>query len=59
MLATLLMPIIRHALTTFGGALASKGLVAASDVETAIGAIMALIGVALSVANAVRSQPPK
>jgi hypothetical protein len=57
MLATLLMPIIRHALTTFGGALASKGFVSASDVETAIGAVMALIGVALSVANAVRSQP--
>jgi hypothetical protein len=57
MLSTLLMPIIRHALTTFGGALASKGFVAASDVETAIGAIMALIGVALSVANAVKSQP--
>lgn len=44
-----LMGLFRHALTTAGGALASYGMVDASQVEIAVGAIVALAGVILSV----------
>lgn len=47
----------RHALTTLGGFLASKGFIEASDVEIAVGAIAALIGVALSVFNKRKKVP--
>jgi hypothetical protein len=40
--------IIRHGLTSVGGALVAKGAVTASEWETAAGALAALVGVALS-----------
>lgn len=56
MLATLLMPVVRHALTTFGGALVGGGYMSSGDLETAVGAVMALIGVVLSITNALKSK---
>ena len=41
--------ILRHLLTTGGGALASKGLVGTSDVELLTGSILALVGIGFSV----------
>lgn len=41
--------IVRHALTFAGGILASKGIIDAGMVETAIGAIITLGGIAWSV----------
>lgn len=42
--------LIRHVLTTAGGVLAANGWLAESDVNTAVGAIVTLIGVVWSVA---------
>lgn len=44
-----LLGLARHALTTLGGALAGYGVIESTQVETIAGAMMALIGVALSV----------
>ena len=41
--------VLRHLLTAGGGALASKGLLGASDVEILTGSILALVGLAFSV----------
>ena len=41
--------LIRHILTTGGGVLASKGVIEAGQVETIVGAVIVLIGVAWSV----------
>ncbi|MBP6563984.1 MAG: hypothetical protein KA200_00065 [Burkholderiales bacterium] len=56
MFANLLMPIIRHALTTLGGAVAGTGLATESDIQSGVGAVMTLIGLGLSVWNAVRGR---
>jgi hypothetical protein len=47
--ATLIALILRHGLTTLGGYLVSQGTIAQPDVETASGAIIAIIGVVWSV----------
>jgi len=44
-----ILGIVRHILTAGGGALVANGVVADGDVQTAIGAIVALVGVVLSV----------
>lgn len=41
--------IIRHTLTSVGGALVAAGWLTAADWQTVIGAISGLVGVALSV----------
>lgn len=43
-----LLGVIRHILTFGAGFLASSGLIAGADVETAVGAIMALVGLVWS-----------
>lgn len=44
-----ILGVIRHVLTAAGGAFATKGYVAASDVEVIVGGIATLIGVVWSV----------
>lgn len=51
-LKSLFLPIVRHVLTTAGGGLVASGTLTDGDVQTSVGAIMALIGVGLSVWNA-------
>lgn len=46
---TVMLGLARHILTTVGGSLVAKGVLEASDAETAVGALMALIGIAFSV----------
>lgn len=46
---TMIMGIARHILTAAGGAMVAKGVVDAGTAETAIGALVALTGVAWSV----------
>lgn len=41
--------LIRHALTTAGGALATHGVIEAGQVEVGVGAIMALVGIGWSI----------
>ena len=44
----LVMAVARHLATTAGGALASYGIIASSQTETVTGALLTLVGVALS-----------
>ena len=46
--------IIRHALTTFGGALVAKGILDASMVEPLVGAILTLAGISFAIINKIR-----
>ncbi len=41
--------LVRHGLTALGGVLGARGVIAASDVELAVGAIMTLVAVGWSV----------
>ncbi len=43
-----ILGLIRHILTFGGGVLASKGVVEVSQVETAVGAIVTLVGIVWS-----------
>lgn len=43
--------VFRHVLTTAGGALVTHGLVSGTDVNTVVGALVAIVGVLLSVAE--------
>lgn len=45
---------VRHALTTGGGALIAKGILTAAEWDTVTGAVLALLGVAFSVAHKYR-----
>lgn len=47
-LKPLVMAVSRHLATTAGGALASYGVITSGQVETVAGAILTLVGVALS-----------
>lgn len=40
--------VIRHGLTTAGGALVTQGVVSAGEAEQAVGAVMVLVGLAWS-----------
>lgn len=44
-----ILGIVRHALTTFGGVLVTKGTVTDGQLETAAGAIVVLVGIVWSV----------
>lgn len=50
-LKTFLGAIARHALTTAGGALVAKGVIAGGDLPGIVGAVMSLGGVAWSLIN--------
>ena len=50
-MSIVLQGLIRHLLTTAGGALVARGSLSSSDVEIAVGAIMTLAGVIASVVN--------
>ena len=43
-----ILGVVRHVLTFGGGFLASAGVIAASDVEMAVGAIVTLVGIVWS-----------
>lgn len=45
----IVLGLVRHLLTAGGGALVTKGVLTAPDVDTAVGAIIALVGVVWSV----------
>lgn len=47
----IILGLVRHALTTGGGALVAKGLLGATMLEPTIGAVMTLIGVIWSILN--------
>lgn len=44
-----LMGVVRHAFTTFGGALIASGMVSASDLEVIGGAVATIVGVLWSI----------
>ena len=46
---SILFGVVRHVLTTAGGALVGTGTLTGSEVEAAVGAILTLIGIAASV----------
>lgn len=46
---------IRHALTTAGGALVTKGVLDAATLESGIGALMVLSGIAASIISKYKS----
>lgn len=45
----MILGVIRHLLTAFGGAFAANGAVTSTDIETIIGGVVALVGVVWSV----------
>jgi hypothetical protein len=45
----ILFPLMRHGLTSAGGYLAAKGVIAASTVDEAVGAVIVLVGVLWSI----------
>ena len=53
-----ILGILRHALTFGGGFLTTKGLAGAADIETAVGAAIALIGFAWSIFVKVKKPAP-
>lgn len=44
-----LFPLLRHGLTSAGGYLAAKGVIAASSVDEAVGAVVVLVGIVWSI----------
>lgn len=55
----LIMPIIRHLLTVGGTALATDGYISSGDVQQGVGAVIVLLGIALSAFNAKRQKDKK
>lgn len=53
---TIILGILRHILTTVGGAAASGGYMSEDDTTTGVGAIMALVGIVLSILAKRRAQ---
>jgi hypothetical protein len=51
--------ILRHALTTVGGALVAKGIIESAMLEPVVGAAMTLAGVVAGVVNKIRSPQTK
>lgn len=45
----ILFPLLRHSLTSAGGYLAAKGVIAASTIDEAVGAVVVLVGVLWSI----------
>lgn len=56
MLQPIILPLVRHILTTVGGSLTGTGVVTENDVQTGVGAIMTLIGIGMSIWNALRNR---
>lgn len=54
---TTVLAFLRHGLTFAGGALASKGVAESADIESGIGAIVTLVGIAWSIWEK-RNRPP-
>ena len=54
---TTVLAFLRHGLTFAGGALASKGVAESADIESGIGAIVTLVGLAWSIWEK-RNRPP-
>jgi hypothetical protein len=50
-MTAMILGVVRHALTTFGGALVARGTLGESDLELAVGSIMTLLGIAASLLN--------
>lgn len=50
---------IRHALTAFAGALAAKGIIDGSAVESLVGAVMVILGVVWSAAQKFQANADK
>lgn len=48
MLTDSILAIVRHALTTFGGAYVANGLITGAQLETLVGSVVAIVGVAWS-----------
>lgn len=53
-----ILGLLRHLLTFGGGALASSGLMEASQVDTAVGAIITVVGVVLSIVHKAQAKAP-
>lgn len=45
----IILGIVRHALTTFGGALVGQGYLSGSELEAGVGALITIIGIVASV----------
>lgn len=45
----IIFPVLRHSLTSAGGYLAAKGVIAASTVDEVVGAVVVLLGVLWSI----------
>lgn len=50
-MSSIIMGVLRHLLTTVGGALVGSGYVTDGDVQSVVGSIMTLIGVIMSAIN--------
>lgn len=50
----LILGIIRHLLTSAGGALAAKGVITAAEADTVAGALMTVAGVGWSIYEKIR-----
>ena len=48
----------RHALTTAGGTLVSKGLMTTDDLSTAVGAVLTLAGIVWSIISKKKNSQP-
>jgi len=50
-MGSIIAGLVRHAITTYGGALVSQGLISSSDLETGIGALVTLGGIVWSIVH--------
>lgn len=50
-LTDMVLGLIRHAMTTAGGALVTNGVITQDDLTSIVGGALALLGIALSVWN--------
>lgn len=50
--------LIRHVLTTSGGALVAKGLITAPTLDTGVGAILTIVGIVWSIVNKKKDTKP-
>jgi hypothetical protein len=51
------MGILRHALTTAGGALVANGTISDGELQTGVGAVIAIVGLAWSIWEKRRAVP--
>lgn len=48
-MSKMIMGVVRHLISTFGGGLVAQGVLSSSDLEMAIGSIVTLVGIVASV----------